>query len=259
MRVAEAIGAPKTWARWFGWATAAGVAFGVAGPFGSYFSGAAVARIAYWTGLFWTGTVVLGITVGPAIRLSGGGSFPLPFVAGAATLAGCVPLALAVATFSRAVWGAEVARLTALDWYAQVLFVSSPLVAGVLWFETRGRVRPQSAQPAAEPERPAASNHELLSAERREQVICLQMEDHYVRVHTAARSELLLLPMHQAISLLSDLDGRRVHRSWWVARKAVKRVHHEGRAVQLVLTSGMRVPVSRNRVAELRTAGWLGG
>jgi hypothetical protein len=257
MRIAEAIGAPATWARWFGWATAAGVAFGVAGPFGSYFSGGAVARIAYWTGMFWAGTAVLGVTVGPAIRLSMGRSLPLSFIAGLATLAGCVPLALAVATFGRAIWGEDVARVTPLDWYAQVLFVSAPLVAGVLWFETRGRVRPPSAQPTA-PEQIDASPHELLSGHRRAEVICLQMEDHYVRVHTGARSELLLLPMHQAVRALSDLDGRRVHRSWWVARRAVERVHHQGRAVQLVLSNGMRVPVARNSVIELRTAGWFG-
>jgi hypothetical protein len=179
-------------------------------------------------------------------------------VAAAATLAGCVPLALAVAMLARAVWARETAAVTPLDWYAQVLFVSAPLVAGVVWFETRGGARGRPGRQAA-PEYPSHPPHDLLSPSRRAEVICLQMEDHYVRVHTPSRSELLLLPMHQAVSALGDVDGERVHRSWWVADRAVERVDHQGRAVQLVLTNGLRVPVARNRVAELRASGRLDG
>lgn len=260
MRVSEAVGGAETWARWFSLATVAGIVLGVAGPFGSYLNGGAVARIAFWTGMLWTGTVMLGLTVGTALRLSAGRSVPVAFVAGAATLAGCAPLALVVAAIARAVWGRHTAELTALDWYAQTLFVSAPLVAGVLWFETRvrgrlaeGLVQRAAALPGDE------STATRLSPRQRAEALCLQMEDHYVRVHTPGRSELVLAPMHQAIGELDRVPGLRVHRSWWVSRAAVERVEQDGRSFWLILTGGLRVPVARNRVAELRAAGWLHG
>jgi hypothetical protein len=254
MRMSEAIGGAETWARWLSWATVGGVVLGVAGPFGSYFNGGAVARIAFWTALLWVGAVVLGLTVAPALRLSSGRKVPLSFVAGVATVVACAPLALAVALIGRAVWGRHAADLTALDWYAQTLFVSAPAVAGALWFETRGRAgrRPAPAVAAA-----ADGAPRRLSARQRAEALCLQMEDHYVRVHTPGRAELVLLPLHQAITELGDVEGLRVHRSWWVARRAVRRTERDGRSVQLVLINGFQVPVARNRVAELKAAGWL--
>jgi DNA-binding LytR/AlgR family response regulator len=48
-----------------------------------------------------------------------------------------------------------------------------------------------------------------------------------------------------------------VHRSYWVARKAVAAVEREGHRTELVLTSGDRVPVSRTYLPMLRQAGWL--
>ena len=254
MRLAKAIGGAGTWARWFTWATAAGVVLGVAGPFGSYFNGGAVARIAYFTGLFWAGAALLGLTGGPAVRLSDGRSVPAAFVAALATLIGCAPLAVVAALAGRAVWGVRVANMSPLDWYAQAVFVSAPMVAAVLWYETRGRA-PRPIAPVA-----ALSDADppgRLSSRQRAEALCLQMEDHYVRVHTPGRSELVLLPMHQAIAELRDTTGLRVHRSWWVASAAVTRAEPDGRSVRLVLTNGVRVPVARNRVADLRAAGWL--
>jgi DNA-binding LytR/AlgR family response regulator len=253
MRESAAIGGAETWARWLTWATVAGIALGVAGPFGSYLNAGTVTRIAYWTGMLWAGTVVLGLTVGTALRLSTGGRLPLRFVAGAATLAGCAPLAGLAAVVGSAVWGPQVTNLSALDWYAQTLFVSAPLVAGVLWFETRRSRR--KAQAGDQPEAEGASAGRL-SPRQRAEALCLQMEDHYVRVHTPGRSELVLLPMHRALEEIGERPGLRVHRSWWVAQAAVERVEQEGRSVWLVLANGLRVPVARNRVAELRARGW---
>ena len=88
-------------------------------------------------------------------------------------------------------------------------------------------------------------------------VIALQMEDHYVRVHTALGSELVLMRLRDAITHVSDTEGRQVHRSWWVARLAVEDVRREGRNVRLVLPGGLEAPVSRAQVAELKEAGWL--
>lgn len=88
-------------------------------------------------------------------------------------------------------------------------------------------------------------------------VIALQMEDHYVRVHTALGSEMVLMRLRDAISHVADIEGRQVHRSWWVARLAIEDVRREGRNIRLVLPGGLEAPVARAQVAELKDAGWI--
>ena len=88
-------------------------------------------------------------------------------------------------------------------------------------------------------------------------LIALEMEDHYVRAHTALGSELVLLRMRDAVAELEGVEGEQVHRSWWVARGAVADVQREGRNVRLVLDNGLEAPVSRANVARLKDAGWF--
>ncbi len=89
-------------------------------------------------------------------------------------------------------------------------------------------------------------------------VIALQGEDHYVRVHTPLGSELVLMRLGDAIAELDGADGERVHRSWWVAREAVRNVRPSGRRLSLVLSNGVEVPVTREASARLRREGWIG-
>lgn len=257
------IGSPETWARRLSWATAVGVALGVIGPFGSYGNGGAVERIAYWTGLLWAGTLLLGVSVGAAVRFGAVRGFPTPFTAGVATLAACAPLAAAVAGVGRSVWPYYTASLTPLDWYAQTVFIAAPLVGAVLWLE-RSRAEasgtPGSAradEPSLAPAAPTDAGTSGLPTRLRADVLCLQMEDHYVRVHTTEGSELVLMGLGRAMAEVGESRGEQVHRSWWVARSAVRRVEKDGRTATLVLDNGLRVPVARNRVAMLRQAGWI--
>ena len=90
------------------------------------------------------------------------------------------------------------------------------------------------------------------------ELICLEMQDHYVRIHTALGSALVLMRMSDAEREAGGIAGARVHRSWWVARDAVEAAERDGRMVRLKLANGMSVPVSRDRLASLRTSGWLG-
>ena len=89
------------------------------------------------------------------------------------------------------------------------------------------------------------------------EVLALQGEDHYVRVHTALGSELLLMRLTDAIEELGGLAGERVHRSWWVAREAVRTARPSGRRATLTLANGLEVPVSREATSRLRRAGWF--
>ena len=52
-------------------------------------------------------------------------------------------------------------------------------------------------------------------------LLALEMEDHYLRIHTALGSDLILLRLRDALAELGPSRGRQVHRSWWVAEGAV--------------------------------------
>ena len=62
--------------------------------------------------------------------------------------------------------------------------------------------------------------------------------------------------LSDAVGELEGLEGARTHRSWWVARDAVRDVaRNDGRAA-LTLASGVVAPVSRRYARALREAGW---
>lgn len=89
-----------------------------------------------------------------------------------------------------------------------------------------------------------------------EDVLALQMEDHYVRVHRPTRSELILMPLGRAIERVGA-EGLRTHRSWWVASQAVAAVEGDARSMRLHLSNGLVVPVACSAVTHLRAAGWI--
>jgi hypothetical protein len=88
-------------------------------------------------------------------------------------------------------------------------------------------------------------------------LLCLEMQDHYLAVHTTEGSELILCRMEDAARELGAL-GRRVHRSWWVAADAVAGAERDGQRLMLRLCDGRRVPVGRTYRDGLRAEGWLG-
>ncbi len=96
-----------------------------------------------------------------------------------------------------------------------------------------------------------------LPAELGSDIIALEMEDHYVRVHTALGSGLVLMRLRDAMVHVADIEGLQVHRSWWVARGAVEDVKREGRNVRLMLPRNIEAPVSRAQVSVLKDAGWI--
>ncbi len=84
----------------------------------------------------------------------------------------------------------------------------------------------------------------------------VQAEDHYLRIHTDRGSDLILMRLSDALDELEGLEGSQTHRSWWVARGAVRDVSRgDGRAT-LTLDNSLTVPVSRKYAKALRDAGW---
>ena len=92
---------------------------------------------------------------------------------------------------------------------------------------------------------------DLLPPERRGRVLMLKSELHYLQVVTEHGSGLILYNLGDAVEQLETVPGMLVHRSYWVAFDAIEQLVRKGRQGELRLRDGNRVPVSRNRLAEL--------
>lgn len=90
-------------------------------------------------------------------------------------------------------------------------------------------------------------------------ILALESEDHYVRVHGNKQSELLLLRLRDAIAEMDGSPGEQTHRSWWVARGAVAEVTGAGRNREIRLLNGTSAPVARDSVDRLQRTGFLPG
>ncbi len=89
------------------------------------------------------------------------------------------------------------------------------------------------------------------------ELLAVQAEDHYLRLHTDRGSDLILMRLADAIAELEGIEGAQTHRSWWVARAAVQVAKRaDGRAV-LTLKNGAEAPVSRSYAGALRESGWF--
>ncbi|MCW5744888.1 MAG: LytTR family transcriptional regulator [Alphaproteobacteria bacterium] len=116
-----------------------------------------------------------------------------------------------------------------------------------------------AAIPAAAPT-PASTQSDAflrrLPAPLGRDLLALEMEDHYARVHTALGSTLILLRLRDAVAELGDDSGLQVHRSWWVAHNAVAHTERDGGKLVLVLRNGLRVPVSKTYRDAVKAARW---
>ncbi|MGV9007491.1 MAG: LytTR family DNA-binding domain-containing protein [Brevundimonas sp.] len=243
----------------FGFA-AAGVILGVVGPFGTFFNDALPQRVAYWVTL----CLISGAVIGAAVR----GIWPparrrglpawawVPAVAVVIT----VPLGLLSRVIAIGFWPGVRQAVGWTEWYGQALLVELVVLALYVAAHARAGIRP--AAPAPTMVTVGTGEARILDRLPRRlgrDLLCLQMEDHYVRLHTLEGSVLVLMPLTRAIAEIGNLEGLRVHRSWWVAREAVQGVIHNGRNLRLRLTSGLEAPVARAKIAELKAAGWLAG
>lgn len=122
---------------------------------------------------------------------------------------------------------------------------------------------PAPEAPAVGPANPAADTVarptrlallERVRPERRGALLAIKAEGHYLLVYTDAGSDLILYRLSDALLELGAEDGAQVHRSWWVAARALSPQRHRER---LVLSNGVEVPVSRSFRVAARRRGWL--
>jgi hypothetical protein len=251
------------WARDLAVAVLVGAWIGVLGPFGSYHSGPLERRMAFQLVLAvicvlaFGVTIPLGVTVGRRIGLS-------PWIAApAAAAATCLPLTVIKASVGIAFFPHLRWALTPLDWCQETFLLILPIVCaytGLLYLLSRGRTAaPAPAQATASCSPPPAERPRLaarLPASASGDILALQVEDHYVRIHTASGSHLVLMRLSDAIAEMEGVEGLKTHRSWWVARQSVGSVRLGGRGGLVTLLNGVQAPVARSALASVRAAGW---
>ena len=81
-----------------------------------------------------------------------------------------------------------------------------------------------------------------------------EADGHYLHVHTAAGTDLILYRFSDALTDLVLVEGARVHRSWWVAQRALSSERHRE---SLQLVNGLQVPVSRSYRLAARERAWI--
>lgn len=234
----------------FAVSTAVWLGLGVIGPFGSYLSGTLPVRTAYWVVCLWAGWLAFGVSLPILARCAEGRRISAwiwtPPAVAVLTL---LPVGLS-RTLAVRLWPV-VGQVGWAEWYGQGLVISALATAGMMW-----AARPREAT-VERPDAESADPRDRLPPRLGRTVLCLQMEDHYVRVHTPQGSALVLMSLSQAMAGLKDVDGAQTHRSWWVARAGVLGVVEDGRNMRLRLAGGLEAPVSRARVGALREEGWL--
>ncbi len=245
---------------WIGWgqdfaiATAIGVFLAVIGPYGSFLNGPFWQRLVFQLPCSWLALGVIGTGVRLATTRLRRGPLLWLAVAGIAAVA-MGPVTLLNIWLAQILWPFLSRVMTPMKWYGEGVLVAEPASFA---FAYLGLHRQGRAVQREEAEETAAARPALgLLAARPQDVLCLQMEDHYVRVHTVQGSHLVLATFGQAQQSLEDANGLRVHRSWWVADKAVTFAERDGRNLRLVLTNGLKAPVARTSVADVRARGWL--
>jgi hypothetical protein len=115
-----------------------------------------------------------------------------------------------------------------------------------------------SPAPAAGGKTGAAAFAERLPIRLRQaEIYAVESEDHYLRVHTSAGQELILMRLADAVRELAGVEGMQTHRSWWVARQGLADVKKDEGKLVLKLKSGTEAPVSRTYAKTVKEAGWL--
>lgn len=245
---------PRDWAIELTVAAVAGVFLGLVGPFGSYYNDAVLPRVAYWMATFLMSSVAYGLLIRWTLPRAQAAGVPWWAWLPALVVLASVPMAVASRLIAISIWP-FLTKIGWLEWYGQSLLITLFYATGYMLLRVGGRRR---SAPAAATDGEAPFLRRMPARLGRE-VLCLQMEDHYVRVHTPHGSDLVLMSLGQAMAELAAMEGLRVHRSWWVARSAVAEAVEDGRNLRLRLVNGIEAPVSRASVAKLRAAGWIDG
>ncbi len=86
-------------------------------------------------------------------------------------------------------------------------------------------------------------------------LIRLHMRDHYVETYTDKGMQLIHMRFADAVKALSSFNGLQTHRSHWVNLDEIKTVGKADGKTFFIMTDGAKVPITRNRVKDLKELG----
>lgn len=235
---------------------AIGLALAALGPFGSY-AAPFGERAVHWIGFILAGYAI----IRPMLVVAGWLAERLGIGRLTAQLLGvavaAVPLSLLISLALDRLLPTAIGPSPEL--YLQVfgIGIAVTLIMDRVMGPGTSRQQPAESQPespAPPPQRPRFLDR--LPATVGPRLLCLSMEDHYVRAHGAQGSALILMRMRDAIDELDGVSGLQVHRSWWVAADAVERIERRSGRTRLRLVSGLVVPVARSQEGAVRAQRW---
>jgi DNA-binding LytR/AlgR family response regulator len=250
----------KSLGRQLPWVVGLAAVMAVIGPFGSYAYMGLLTRLVYFIALgllFWLQIILLTAWFGSieaidrwplVVRMAlagfvaaGPGTFGVFLLHG--LLVRPMPLEAAPHIFTQA------AFLSVAISVVVGLFVEQRRHAEADSERARVALLPEQAAPST----PTPDFFRRIPPALGRNLLALEMEDHYLRIHTAHGSDLILLRLRDALAELGERSGQQVHRSWWVAEGAVASADREGSRIVLVLRNGLRVSGERGRLARLTT------
>jgi DNA-binding LytR/AlgR family response regulator len=135
------------------------------------------------------------------------------------------------------------------------VFIVDVTVVILAWLVRRAYRKPQP-RPVSAHVPPPAIRDRLPPRLARAELHAVQAEDHYLRIHTSAGNDLILMKLADALEALTATDGMQVHRSWWVARHAVEHARWRRGRGELELKGGLKVPVSTRHAAAVKQTDW---
>ena len=228
----------------------------LAGPFGSYEQIALPRRLIVWLGL-----TALAIVLATAVRVVVYSRWQLRDFWRGGTVTSALSVAILAPVLRHMAEVAGDAYLIVPPGLVEIAGFVFCLTMGFCAFRHALETVPPAAARAALPMAPADPALPRL-ADRlpeglRAPVLRVSGRDHYVEVATAAGVASLLMRFSDALAELDGVDGLQVHRSHWVAARAVAGGGRDGAKMVLRLTDGGQVPVSRTHLAAVQARGWL--
>ena len=236
-----------------------GLFLGFAGPFGSYPADPRATRYAFWLGL---------TLVGVAAALAADAVLPRSRLlhvqlirTGAVALVSALPMTFVVAWTMSLVQPGRIFSPQQLP----ALFVAVAAVQFLVVYATTSTAKADRAEEPAAAAAVQKSEAETVSAatfptallsklppEIGRDIVALETEDHYLRVHAVGGSALVLMRMADAVVMLDPQLGAQVHRRWWVAEGAVAGMRTDAQRLLLQLSDNSLVPVGRTFSAAVR-------
>jgi hypothetical protein len=216
------------------------------GPFRSQEAMTTGPRMLFWLGLVGTGYL---LALG-AFKLVGGTILHRVARALAAALFSALPQMFIVSWALLQIRPGRIIAVTNLPMlFLSVFAIQVVIVTIQVWIA----FAQTPVTTAVETSRPVRGR---LAQALRDDLVALEAEDHYVRLHHPSGSTLILHRFSDALAEVDPTAGLQVHRGWWVANGAVAGTFMRGGKRWLKLTNALEIPVSRTHLRRVIDRNW---